>query len=104
MPRRARLGWSAKAEEDLEKVFRVISRRDSPRAARSFTNRLAAAVKRLKNMPESGSPVEEFDDPAIREIYFGPYRVLYRYKRPLIVIIAVRHGAMLLEEEDLPSE
>jgi plasmid stabilization system protein ParE len=55
-------------------------------------------------MPESGSPVEEFDDPAIREIYFGPYRVLYRYERPLIVIIAVRHGAMLLEEEDLPSE
>jgi toxin ParE1/3/4 len=104
MARRARLIWTAKAEKNLEEIFRLISHSDSPRAARSFTSRITSEAKKLKDFPELGSPVEGLADPTIREIFVGSYRVLCKFRRPTIEILAVRHGAMLLGEEDLPSE
>jgi plasmid stabilization system protein ParE len=104
MARRARLIWSEKAEADLDRVHLIISHRDSPKAARAFTRRIVAAAKRLRDYPEAGSPVEEFNDPTLRQTFVGSYRVIYRYRKPTIEILAVRHGAMLLREDDLRSE
>jgi plasmid stabilization system protein ParE len=58
----------------------------------------------LKDFPELGSPVEGLADPTIREVFVGPYRVLYKFRRPTIEILAVRHAAMLFDEEDPRSE
>jgi plasmid stabilization system protein ParE len=58
----------------------------------------------LRDFPESGSPVEDLNDPSIRETFIGSFRLIYRYRRPIIEVLAVHHGARLLREEDLPSE
>jgi plasmid stabilization system protein ParE len=58
----------------------------------------------LRDYPEAGSPVEDLDDPTIRETFVGSYRLIYRYRKPTIEVLAVRPGAMLRGEYDLPSE
>jgi plasmid stabilization system protein ParE len=41
----------------------------------------------------------------MREMFVGSYRVIYRYVRPTVEILTVRHGAMQqLGEEDVFSE
>jgi len=98
MPR-TRLVWSAKAKENLRQIQRYIGR-DSPEAARALIKQFKVAARRLKDFPEIGAVVEEKDDPEIREILVGSYRIIYRYRRPLVAIIEVRHGARLLREEE----
>lgn len=48
--------------------------------------------------------VEDFNDPEIREIVFGNFRIIYRYQRKVVEILTVRHGARLLGIEDLESD
>jgi plasmid stabilization system protein ParE len=53
--------------------------------------------------PEIGASVEERGDPTVRELFCGVYRIIYRFRRPAIFVLAVYHGARLLGE-DLFSE
>jgi toxin ParE1/3/4 len=103
MARRVRILWSPEAEKDLEDIRRYIARH-SPRAARSFTGRIVAAVNKLRDFPESGGVVEELHDAAVREIFVGMYRIIYEVNRPIIRVLAVHHGARLLGEDDPTSE
>jgi len=45
--------------------------------------------------------VEEWQDPNIREILYGNYRVIHRVRDNLVQIMIVIHGARLLDEEPL---
>ena len=42
--------------------------------------------------------VEEWQDPSIREIVYGNYRVIHRVRENVVEILTVIHGARLLEE------
>jgi len=44
--------------------------------------------------PQSGRQVPEYDVDQIREVFFGPYRIIYHIKADQIDVIAVIHGAM----------
>jgi|SRR5262249_16919202 len=102
MPR-VRIVWSPEAKADLQSVRRYIAR-DAPRAATALKNRILASVQRLKDFPELGALAPEFDDGITREIQVGVYRILYRFSRSTVRILAVHHGARLLGEDDLPPE
>jgi toxin ParE1/3/4 len=60
------------------------------------------AVERLADFPNSGRVVPELKDPAIREIIFGNYRIVYRVKGDLVEVLTVYHGARLLDPSRLP--
>ena len=51
--------------------------------------------------PRSGRIVPEVGDPAIREILLGNYRIVYRIKSGAVEILAVHHGARLLDPSRL---
>jgi len=59
-------------------------------------------VERLADFPNSGRVVPELKDPAIREILFGSYRIVYRVKGDLVEVLTVYHGARLLDPSRLP--
>jgi hypothetical protein len=42
--------------------------------------------------------VEEWQDPNVREILHGNYRIIYRVRDNVVEIIIVIHGARLLDE------
>jgi plasmid stabilization system protein ParE len=104
MARRIRISWVREAEEDLDGVRRNLRLRADPDTARSVASRIIAKIRKLRDFPEIGSPVEDVNIPNLREVFVASYRILYRYRRPIVEIVAVRHAARNLTEGDLPSE
>src|SRR6266849_10971704 len=92
------LTWLPRAERDLEQIRARIAR-DKPIAAEKFIKNLRKSVGRLRRFPYSGWMVEEWQDPRIREILYGPYRIIHRVRDNLVQIMIVIHGARLLDEE-----
>ena len=73
-------------------------RREHPRAAARFRQRVEEVLRRLEQFPESGRVVPEFPDLPYREVIVSPYRFFYRIKETTVWVVAVRHGAQLPEE------
>ena len=89
-----KIGWTEKASSNLEGIFDYISR-DSGLYAARYVRALIAATKRLETMPRSGRIVPEFENPELREVIYGNYRIVYRVigSNEDIEILAVVHGA-----------
>jgi plasmid stabilization system protein ParE len=66
-----------------------------------YARKIVESVSRLKDNPKSGRIVPEFEIETIREIIVGNYRIIYLSSEELIQIIAVIHGARLLDDEIL---
>lgn len=96
----AEVRWAPQAAEDLESIARFISH-DSPHYAQLFVIDVFGAVERLGAFPQSGRIVPERNDPALREIILGNYRIVYRTKADLVEILTVYHGARLLDPDRL---
>lgn len=93
MVARARIRWSAEAVDDLTAIHDYIAR-DSPRYAAATAARLVGAVDRLRTFPESGRIVPELGDPAVREVIYGNYRIMYEvWPGGWVDILTVLHAA-----------
>lgn len=96
----AEVRWTFQAADDLEVITDFIAV-DSHHYASLFVMDVLAAVERLADFPNSGKIVSELDNPDIREILFGSYRIIYRVKGNLVEILTVFHGARLLDPSSL---
>jgi plasmid stabilization system protein ParE len=67
----------------------------------AFARRLGSAVARLRRFPEFGARVEEIDDPQLREFLYKNHRIFYRFDGTAICILAVYHGAQLIDPQSL---
>ncbi len=90
--------WTRRAIEDVQSIKRFIAQ-DSPHYAELVTQRLISSVERLPALPQSGRIVPEINDPTVREVIHGSYRIVYRLIREEIHIITVHHAARLLHLE-----
>ena len=90
--------WTRRAIEDVQSIKQFIAQ-DSPHYADLVTQRLIASVERLPALPQSWRIVPEINDPTIREVIQGSYRIVYRLIREEIHIITVHHAARLLRLE-----
>ncbi len=70
----ARLIWSESAREDVRSIRRFVAR-DSRQAAARLAADIMASVRCLRNFPESGRIVPEFDNQAYREVIVCGYSV-----------------------------
>jgi toxin ParE1/3/4 len=61
-----------------------------------MVDRITARSRQLAAFPKSGHVVAEYQDPEIREVIEGLYRVIYRVSADEVQILAVVHGARLL--------
>ena len=93
-----RLIWTRRAIEDVQSIRQFIAQ-DSPHYAELVSQRLIASVERLPALPQSGRVVPEINDPTVREVIQGPYRIVYRLIREEIHIITVHHAARLIHLE-----
>jgi toxin ParE1/3/4 len=90
--------WTRRAIEDVQSIKQFIAQ-DSPHYAELVTQRLISSVERLLALPQSGRIVPEINDPTVREVIHGSYRIVYRLIREEIHIVTVRHAARLLHLE-----
>jgi plasmid stabilization system protein ParE len=98
----ARLSWSLVALDNLEDIT-VHLAEDSPAYAAAFTQRVFEASDRLKEFPELGRIVPEYDRRDLRELIFQGYRILYRIDGDDVRIVVIVHGSRDLKRL-LPAE
>jgi addiction module RelE/StbE family toxin len=96
----AEVRWTPQAGDDLDAIADFISE-DSPHYASLFVIDVLAAVERLESFPRSGRIVPEANDPILREIILGDYRIVYRVKPEIVEILTIYHGARLLDPSTL---
>jgi toxin ParE1/3/4 len=96
---RVKIFWTRQAQDDLREIRAFIAR-DAPITAASFVHRLRRSVDRLRTYPMSGPVVPEIDNPEIREVICGHYRLIYRFTNDKVEILTVFHGARLLGDAD----
>lgn len=84
--------WSEPAWHDLEQVADYIAQ-DSLHYAATFVREVRDAARSLATFAERGRIVPELNDPAVRELLVGRYRLMYRLAESTVQIVAFVHGA-----------
>ena len=89
--------WAIQAAEELEEICAYLGK-NSPQYARLFAYKVIESIQKLSNFPKLGRIVPEFENPAIRELLFKSYRIIYRIGNQLIEIASIFHGSRNLSE------
>lgn len=92
------LVWTRRAIEDVRSIQQFIAK-DSPHYAQLVSQRLIDSVERLPAFPQSGRIVPEVNDPAIREVIQGSYRIVYRLIHGELHVLTIHHAARLFRLE-----
>ncbi len=83
------------AEQDLEDLYAYIAKFDSPKNADYVLERLLEVTGNLATSPERGSQPKELRSLGIqeyRQVFFKPYRVIYRVLDKKVVIYVIADG------------
>jgi toxin ParE1/3/4 len=88
----AKISWTKWSIKDLRLIYDYIST-DSPYYAHRFISQIILRVEQLESMPLSGRIVPEKDDPTIRELIEGNYRIFYKVNRNNISILRIHNSA-----------
>jgi toxin ParE1/3/4 len=92
-----RIKWTAEAETHLDGIYHYIAKDSSLYASRTL-DKLTRRAEHLIDYPRVGRIVPKYDDPNLRELIVGSYRVIYRITSDHIEILAVFHGAQQLPD------
>ena len=87
----SRITWTQSALDDLAGIRDYIAR-DSVYYAEKFVDGAFSAVERLERSPESGRIVPERNDPNLREIIYGSYRIIYKLVIRNVYIVTMVHS------------
>src|SRR5438132_8557675 len=91
------IDWTDGARQDMRSIFAYIAK-DSRVYAKRLVDRIGEKVQLLKDFPELGARVEDWETENIREIQEGNYRIIYRTKAESVQILTVLHAARQLPE------
>jgi toxin ParE1/3/4 len=83
------------AEQDLEDLYAYIAEFDSLKNADYLLERLLEVTESLAASPERGSQPKELRSLGIqeyRQVFFKPYRVIYRVLEKQVVIYVIADG------------
>ncbi|QNH15031.1 ParE toxin of type II toxin-antitoxin system, parDE [Xanthomonas sp. SS] len=84
--------WTEPAVDSLQAIRDYVAH-DSVFYAALFVNRLIDAAESLQAFPERGREVPEAGNPAVRELLFQSYHIIYRSHGAVVEILAIVHGA-----------
>ena len=92
-----RLNWTPRSLNDLDSIAEFISE-DSVKYAKIQVKRIRNKAKIILNQIYIGRIVPEYNDPTIREIIMGNYRIIYRiFSTNEIDILTIHHSARIIK-------
>ena len=97
MPARRQIGFAAAAVSDLEEILRYYSEQQVPDGGVRLVEKILGLVEDLRQYPDRGRVVPEFDRKNLREIIHPPFRIVYRRDRNRVRIVRVWRGERLLK-------
>jgi len=83
--------WSQPAKNSLKNIFDFIAR-DSRFYAFKVISEIVKKTDMLKQFPEIGRIMPEFNSPSIREIIAFSYRIIYETRDDSVIILNIIHG------------
>jgi plasmid stabilization system protein ParE len=86
------VAWAETAWRDLERIADYIAE-DSPGYAAAFVRRVRDRARSLEEMAERGRVVPELEEPAVRELIVGSYRLIFEIDDATVSILGLIHGA-----------
>jgi len=92
---------TADAERDLEDLYRYLAEIESQGRAEHVLDRLLEVMERLARNPERGSQPKELRSLGIqdyRQVFFKPYRVIYRVIEARVVVYVIADGRRDMQE------
>jgi toxin ParE1/3/4 len=92
-----RVHWTENAIGHLANIYEYVGL-NSTTYAKRMVDRITRRSEQIAEQPLSGRKVPEYDADDIRELIEKPYRIIYRIKQDQIDVVAVIHGARLLDE------
>ena len=96
-----KLKWTDEALAQLIEIEEFIAK-DSPARAAIFVDQLIEhAEDSLPDNPQIGRTVSEIANPAIRELIFKKYRIVYRLTGNSIEILSVFEGHRQLRVDEI---
>ena len=93
-----RVQWTKTAEAHLDAIYVYIVQ-DSETYALQTVDRITRRSEQIGDFPLSGRKVPEYELDQIREVFAGPYRIIYHITAEQIDIVAVIHGATNVLQE-----
>jgi toxin ParE1/3/4 len=94
-PKQYEVRLTMEAELDVDDIFNYIAEHDSPEQAVHVFHKLQTAFERLMTFPDGGGYLPELlqlSNYNYRQIFFGPYRIIYRIEEDSVKISAVVDG------------
>ncbi len=83
------------AQLDVQDIYDYIANNDSELKADAVIEKLQAIMISLENFPQRDTVTKELRDIGIsdyREVYFKPYRIIYRTRQEQVMIYLVVDG------------
>lgn len=83
------------AAKDLEELIGYLEAGDGPVAADRVLARIGRKLEGLGELPARGAPVRELAELGIveyREVFFKPYRLIYRVFEARVVVFVIADG------------
>lgn len=84
------------ALRDLQEIKTYYLEQGVPEIGQKFVNAILKNVQRLRDHPDSGRKVPEFDQDRIREIIHSPFRVVYLQNASSVNLVRVWRSERLL--------
>jgi len=96
-----RINWTLQAKDDLKNIADYISK-DSVIYAKRQVIKIRKRTEILKTQIRIGKIVPEIEDPDIRELIEGNYRIIYKIiSKNRIDILTVHHSARDLTKREI---
>jgi len=87
-----KVSLTSAAEDDLVAIYEYIAR-DSPVRAMNILDKITNRSQQIELFPMSGRNIPELSNKDIREIFEGPYRIVYHIIGEQIEVLTVIHTA-----------
>ncbi len=92
----AKVRWTRKSLKDLRSIYDYISL-DSKIYAIRFIDKIVSRIDQLIEFPESGRMVPEKEDPSIRELIEGNYRIFYKFQKGNVLVLRIHNSSKLIK-------
>ncbi len=89
--------FAESAIADLESIRAWYAEQGVPEVGDRFIEEIVSRIGVLRDHPEMGRIVPEFDQPFLRELIHPPFRIVYRRDRKHVRIVRVWRSERLLE-------
>ena len=89
--------FAESAVADLEEIKRWYAAQDVPDVGDQLISEIFERVETLRDHPDIGRVVPEFDQPFLRELIHPPFRIVYRRESKHVRIVRVWRSERLLQ-------